>query len=150
MHIKTASNGRKKVVMSRAEWESIGKRAGWTVEASRRMPIFSSEATLRSTDEEDPRPRLPEVAEDIAYDAETAIPGMIHPDPRTRGLYDVDVTVVGEPRVEVVTESDEQGEYNLYNTEVDVRIVIFVEVPTEQDIVDRLSRNWLEFKNRPD
>ena len=28
MHIKTA-NGKKKIVMSRSEWESIGKKAGW-------------------------------------------------------------------------------------------------------------------------
>ena len=28
MHIKTA-NGKKKIVMSRKEWESIGKKAGW-------------------------------------------------------------------------------------------------------------------------
>ena len=29
MHIKTA-NGKKKVVISRKEWETIGKKAGWT------------------------------------------------------------------------------------------------------------------------
>ena len=34
MHIKTA-NGKKKIVMSRKEWESIGKKAGWTKHAER-------------------------------------------------------------------------------------------------------------------
>lgn len=29
MQIKTASDGKKKVVMSRKEWESIGKKAKW-------------------------------------------------------------------------------------------------------------------------
>lgn len=30
MHIKTASNGRKKIIMSKSEWLDIGKRAGWS------------------------------------------------------------------------------------------------------------------------
>ena len=30
MHIKTASNGSKKVVISRAEWLKIGSEAGWS------------------------------------------------------------------------------------------------------------------------
>ena len=33
MHIKTASNGQKKIVMSCMEWRLIGKRAGWFCEA---------------------------------------------------------------------------------------------------------------------
>lgn len=146
MRIVSAS-GKPTLSISRGDWQAIGKKAGWTVTAARKVPVFSSEATLRRVDiEEDPRSRLPEIAEDIVYDAESDIPSMMHPDPGMREIYSAEVTAVGEPRIEVRTESDDQGEYSSYDIEIDVRITVFAKVPTTQDIKGRLSREWLEFK----
>lgn len=36
MNIVTASNGTKRLVITREEWEKIGQAQGWTVEAKRK------------------------------------------------------------------------------------------------------------------
>jgi hypothetical protein len=145
MKVKTTS-GQQKLVISRAKWEAIGKKAGWS-EYSRKIPLFRAEAVLKSEgQEEDPRPRLADIASDMLYDAETAIPSMVDSNPASRGRYAAEVVAAGEPRVVERTDSDEQGQYSEYDTFLDVVVTVYAVVPTEESIRESIERNWLELE----
>ena len=46
MKIVTASNGKKKVKMSKNEWQSIGKKAGWMSDQQNTEPLTLTEEDL--------------------------------------------------------------------------------------------------------
>jgi len=46
MHLKTAGN-RKKIFMTRGEWEAIGKKAGWEKPRSRKVKVYEQTSELK-------------------------------------------------------------------------------------------------------
>jgi len=51
MKIVTSSNNKKKIRMSKKEWQSIGKTAGWMDKTAQTNPLLTMESCLRSLQE---------------------------------------------------------------------------------------------------
>ena len=147
MQIKTA-NDKKTISMTKREWKSIGKKAGWEESSAHRIPLFSTSATLKAPGiDHDPREgSLAGNIEDMIYYAESAIPNMIGDIIGSEAsVYTAEIKPVGEPRIAENNEVDEMGQSKSYDLAQDVEMTVFAKLLNEQQIREMISKkNWLE------
>jgi len=132
MQIKTA-DGKKSISMSRAEWDRIGKKAGWGDEYKRRIEICRTNAILHNDGvDDDPRLRLQDVVDQMIAEASTS------------SKYVIEVKQTGEPQVSETTDTIDGDTFPQYSVNLPVEITVYVTVPTDIEMKRKLSSNWLE------